>query len=256
MGDPSAIDLYLDLVKRILTNTLFKIEPDIDQDNQQVFVQEFIAHYIRGPALSLLPVARLDHLRMCIEDIVESGVPGDLIETGVWRGGATIFMRAVLRAHQATGRVVWVADSFEGLPKPDPERFPNEARMHGSALMRNRYNHFAIGLDEVRRNFAAFGLLDDNVKFLKGWFRDTLPTAPISSLALMRLDADYYDSTSDALSSLYAKLSPGGYVIVDDYGEETWTSCGKAVDDFRRAHEITEPMIRVDSKCLYWRRAA
>jgi hypothetical protein len=72
----------------------------------------------------------------------------------------------------------------------------------------------------------------------------------------MRLDGDYYESTMDALTNLYDKLSVGGYAIIDDYGEDTWTYCRKAVDDFRREHGIKEPMIRVDSKCFFWQRRA
>jgi hypothetical protein len=254
MDDDFVADDYLDHLKRVLTNTVEHDEPAVDQPHQQAFVQEFIEHYINGPALSMLPVARFDHLRVCVEDVVRRGVPGDLIETGTWRGGASIFMRAVLREHGVIDRVVWVADSFEGLPEPDAEKFPVEARMHNSPVMRRRFNRFAVSLDEVRRNFATFGLLDDNVRFLKGWFKDTLPSAPIDRLAVLRLDGDYYESTMDALTGLYAKVSPGGYTIVDDYGEDSWTYCRQAVDDYRRANGITEPMTRVDSRCYFWRR--
>jgi hypothetical protein len=254
-GDEVVADDYLDHLKRILTNTIERDEPALDQPHQQAFVQQFIEHYINGPALSMLPLARFDHLRTCIEDVISRRVPGDLIETGTWRGGASIFMRAVLREHGVTDRVVWLADSFEGLPEPDPEKFPIEARMHKSPVMERRFNRFAASLEEVQRNFASFGLLDDQVRFLEGWFKDTLPVAPISALAVLRLDGDYYESTMDALTSLYAKVSPGGYTIVDDYGEDSWTYCRQAVDDFRRANGITEPMTRVDSKCYYWRRA-
>jgi O-methyltransferase len=97
-------------------------------------------------------------------------------------------------------------------------------------------------------------MLDDQVRFLKGWFKDTLPTAPIGAIAIMRLDGDYYESTMDALVNLYDKLSVGGYAIIDDYGEDTWTYCRKAVDDFRRERNIEDAMIRVDSKCYYWQR--
>lgn len=117
------------------------------------------------------------------------------------------------------------------------------------------YNHFAAGLDEVQSNFTAYGVLDEQVRFLKGWFKDTLPAAPIGVLAIMRLDGDYYESTMDALTNLYDKLSVGGYVIIDDYGEESWTYCRKAVDDFRRECGIEEAMIHVDSKCFFWQRA-
>jgi hypothetical protein len=183
-------------------------------------------------------------------------VQGDLIETGVWRGGAVIFMRAVLKAHGITSRRIWVADSFEGLPKPDPERYPLEAKAQSGPVMQKLYRNFAAGLDEVKQNFAAFGLLDGQVEFLKGWFKDTLPTAPIDKLALIRLDGDFYESTIDCLRYLYDHLSLGGYVIVDDYGVDTWTYCRKAVDEFRLERGIEDPIIWVDSQCSYWRRTS
>jgi hypothetical protein len=254
-NDDRAVGLYLDLLKKSLTNTLYAIEPDTDQDNESRFVHGFIRHYIQGPAVSMLPLARLDNLRSCIADVVAANVPGDLIETGVWRGGATIFMRATLKALGVTDRIVWVADSFEGLPEPDAEQYPVEARTHQGTVMTKFYQRFAVGLDEVRANFAAYGLLDEQVRFLRGWFKDTLPTAPIAALAILRLDGDYHESTSDALRNLYPRLSVGGYAIIDDYGEESWTYCRKAVDDYRRDHAIAEPMTQVDSKCFFWRRA-
>ncbi|HEX3870365.1 MAG TPA: TylF/MycF/NovP-related O-methyltransferase, partial [Pirellulales bacterium] len=147
-------------------------------------------------------------------------------------------------------------DSFEGLPTPDAEKFPIEAKAHSGPVMKKIYQNFAVTIDDVKANFTRFGLLDDQVRFLKGWFKDTLPTAPIERLAVLRLDGDYYESTMDALTSLYDKLSPGGYVIVDDFGEETWTYCRRAVEDFRRQRGIAEPLVRVDSKCYYWQRSA
>src|ERR1700716_3944242 len=113
--------IYLELLKKALTNTLFSREPDLEKATQAEFMLGFIDHYVKGPAISMLPLVRLDHLQQCIIDVMQCGVLGDLIETGVWRGGATIFMRGVLRAY-ASDRRVWVADSFEGLPEPDAER--------------------------------------------------------------------------------------------------------------------------------------
>jgi hypothetical protein len=184
------MELYLDLLKRSLTNTIFTSEPDIDDDEFR-FTMDFASHYINSDAVSMLPLARVDNIRSCIEDILSSGIPGDLIETGVWRGGASIFMRGVLKAHGVTDRLVWVADSFEGLPEPDPEQFPLEAKVQTGPVMQKAYHNFAVGLEEVKRNFAAYGLLDNQVRFLKGWFKDTLPSAPIGPLALMRLDGDF-----------------------------------------------------------------
>ncbi|WP_442756459.1 TylF/MycF/NovP-related O-methyltransferase [Methylocystis sp. JAN1] len=251
-----AVELYLNLLKRSLTNTLFEEEPDADNPNQTSYVSGFISHYIRGFAISMLPIARFDNLQSCILDTIDKGVPGDLIETGVWRGGATIFMRAMLKAYGVNDKRVWVADSFQGLPEPDAEKFPVEANFHNSKIMKSYYNNFAVSLEEVAANFKAYDMLDDQVKFLKGWFRDSLPTAPIEKLSIIRLDGDYYESTMDGLINLYDKLSIGGYVIVDDYGEDAWTNCRQAVDEFRTNRKIEDPLLRVDSRCYYWRRTS
>lgn len=249
-----ASDLYLDLLKRVLTDTLFAGEPDVNAPPER-FLVDFVRHYIRGPALSMLPIARLDNLQACIADVVARGVAGDLIEAGVWRGGAAIFMRAVLRALAVEDRTVWVADSFEGLPVPDAARFPREAAAHRGSVATEAFRHFAVPIETVRENFRRFGLLDGQVRFLEGWFADTLPVAPIERLAVLRLDADYFQSTMDGLVHLYDRLSVGGYVIVDDYGETEWTYCREAVDAFRAERAITEPLIAVDRRCSYWQRA-
>jgi Macrocin-O-methyltransferase (TylF) len=248
-----AKELYLDLLKGSLTNTLYGAEPNADGD-QSLYVREFVHHYIDAPAVSMLPLARMANLQECVVDVIRRQIPGDLIETGVWRGGATIFMRAILKAYGVTDRMVWAADSFEGLPEPDPEKFPVESKFHRDPLMKEYYRNFAAGLPEVKRNFAAYGLLDNQVEFLQGWFKDTLPHAPIAKLAVMRLDGDYYESTMDALTGLYDKLSVGGYVIIDDYGQEAWTYCRQAVDEFRSRRGITDEKLKVDSSCCFWQR--
>jgi hypothetical protein len=255
--DQGAKALYLDLpmLKRVLTNTTLSAEPDADNPRQDIYVGKFISHYIDGSAISMLPVVRLDNIQACIDSVLADGVPGDFIETGVWRGGATIFMRAALKAAGVTDRTVWVADSFEGLPEPDATQFPAEAKFHNGVVAKTAFKHFAAGLEEVQGNFRRFDLLDAQVAFLPGWFKDTLPTAPIGALAIARLDGDYYESTRDALVNLYDKLSPGGFLIIDDYGETAW-ACKRAVDEFREARGIIEPLIRVDSKCYYWRKAS
>jgi hypothetical protein len=251
METPAA--LYLDLLKRSLTNTIFATEPDIDDDEFR-FTLLRAEHYVRSSAVSMLPLARFDNMQQCVAAILRDDVPGDLIEAGVWRGGAAIFLRGALKAFGARDRLVWAADSFAGLPEPDADRFPLEARAQSGPVIQKEYDNLAAGLDEVKRNFAAYGLLDEGVRFLKGWFKDTLPSAPIHALSLIRLDGDFYESTRDGLVSLYDRLSIGGFVIVDDYGEDSWTYCRKAVDEFRAERQIVDPLIAVDSKCSYWRR--
>jgi O-methyltransferase len=199
-------------------------------------------------AHTMVSMARLDNLQVCVERIITENVPGDLIETGVLRGGCSILMRAVLKAYEVTDRCVWVADSFEGLPPPNPDKYPADV---GATW--HTYLGGDVGVDAVRRNFDRYGLLDDQVRFLKGWFRDTLPSAPLERLALIRMDGDLYESTMDALVPLYPKLSPGGYLIIDDY---SLPMCRKAVEDYRDANSITEPIVPIDGDSAYWRRAA
>jgi hypothetical protein len=197
-------------------------------------------------AHTMIGLKRLDNLQFCVEDVLRRHIPGDLIETGVWRGGSCIFMRALLAVHGDPNRRVFVADSFAGLPPPDAEKYPADRGGREFEL-----SLLAVSQEEVKDNFAKYGLLDDRVIFLKGWFKDTLPTAPVQQLAVMRLDGDMYESTMDALNALYAKLSGGGYCIIDDYA---LPGCRKAVDDFRTTHHITVPLTTVDWSCVYWQK--
>nr|WP_281722828.1 TylF/MycF/NovP-related O-methyltransferase [Nitrosomonas nitrosa] len=190
---------------------------------------------------------RLANLRVLTETVVADNVPGDLIETGVWRGGACILMRAVLYAHNVSDRYIWVADSFEGLPRANELQYPADA---GSDF--HTYAQLAVSLNEVKDNFRAYGLLDEQVKFLKGWFKETLPTAPIDRLALMRLDGDMYESTMDALTNLYPKLSHQGYVIIDDY--HVVPACKAAVTDYCDRHGIKPEIVEIDGVGVYWRK--
>ncbi len=200
-------------------------------------------------AETMIGLKRLDNIHYCMSEIIRNGIPGDVIETGVWRGGACIFMRAVLAVAGDTERRVWVADSFEGLPKASVAADTEDA-FSSSAW---EWNQLSVSLEAVRGNFAKYGLLDDQVQFLKGWFKDTLPAAPIERLSLLRLDGDMYESTWDAISVLYPKLSPGGYAIVDDYS--TWPACKQAVDDYRRQNGISDPIIAIDKPGVFWQKS-
>jgi O-methyltransferase len=199
---------------------------------------------------SMIGLRRMDNIQHCIEAVVRDDVPGDLIETGVWRGGATIFMRGVLKAYGDASRTVWVADSFQGLPAPDPARYPADA---GDTFYKQ--SGLSVGVEQVKHNFERYGLLDDQVRFLVGWFKDTLPNAPIEQLALLRLDGDLYESTWQAIESLYPKLAPGGFCIVDDYGDLV-AQCQRAIHDYRDAHGITEEIVDIDGIGAYWRKGA
>jgi O-methyltransferase len=154
---------------------------------------------------TMIGLRRLDNLQFCVEDVLERNVPGDLIETGVWRGGSVILMRAILKIHGVEDRIVRAADSFEGMPVPDAKTYPADA---GADL--SDFEILRASLEQVQANFSRFGLLDDQVRLLRGWFRETFPSAPIERLAILRLDGDLYESTLVALNALYPRVSLGG----------------------------------------------
>jgi Macrocin-O-methyltransferase (TylF) len=246
----SVRDLYLDLMKRTLTNFIYQ-DPNVAPWQKPGFDPEVRAAGRDWPrdAHTMIGLRRLDNIQACVEDVLARGVPGDLVETGVWRGGASIFMRAILKAHDVTDRTVWLADSFAGLPPPDAARYPADTddRHHEEPVL-------AVSLAQVQDHFMRYGLLDEQVRFLPGWFAETLPAAPIARLAVLRLDGDMYGSTIEALAALYPKLSAGGYVIVDDY--LVIPACRQAVTDFRAAHGIDDPIREIDWAGVCWRREA
>jgi O-methyltransferase len=196
-------------------------------------------------AETMMGLARMDHLLNCLLAVLRRKVPGDLAEIGVWRGGVGIMMRAALRALGETSRKVWLADSFQGHPHPDARQYPAD-----KDDPHRLYPELSVSLDTVKQNFERYGLNDDQSCYLPGWYRDTLPKAPIKSIALLHLDCDMYESNMVALRNLYPRMSPGGYVIIDDYGAVA--GCRLAVDDFRREQGIDIELQHVDWTAVCW----
>lgn len=241
--------LYLDLMKRVLTNVIYRDAPVAWFEGKPDFA---VTHPERGAlwpniAHTMVGLHRLDNVQFCLERVLSDGVPGDFIETGVWRGGVCFFARAFFRAHAVRDRTVWVADSFQGVPTTSAGSHPMDREL----ALHTRNDVLAVSQEAVRENFRRYGLLDDRVAFLSGWFADTLPQAPIDRLAVIRLDGDLYRSTMDGLTHLYPKLSPGGYVIVDDYGIP---GCAAAVHEYREKQGIDDEMCFIDAYSVYWRR--
>ena len=198
---------------------------------------------------TMVGLVRLRDLRACVEQVLRDGVPGDLIETGVWRGGTALYMRAVLAAHADTERRVWLADSFAGLPVPD-DQHPHDGAMAPMIPPSNVF--LGVPREEVEALFRRHGLLDDRVRFVEGWFADTLAALSAETWSVIRLDGDLYSSTMEALDALYPRLSPGGFCVIDDYGLDC---CRAAVADFRERHAITEPIVEIDWTGARWRKA-
>ena len=272
-------DRYLWLLKRALTNLIYP------EDEQRLWLlsgpagppavpptQEYLrdiryrdpegdAHLRRAKRIgrvihrqpgryshTMIGLQGLTAIERAAEDLFREGVPGDFVDAGTCRGGAAIFMRALQTAFGESQRRVWVADTFTGVPA-STSVVDIDA---GVDLSTPRYPWLAASEDTVRDNFRTYELLDDAVRFLPGLFADTLPGAPIEQIALLRLDADLYSSTFDALSALYDRVADNGVVIVDDYGGIE--SCRQAVDTFRTERGITAPLHRINWTEVWWRK--
>jgi hypothetical protein len=263
-------EAYLDLMELALTGVLIEDPPIVTDAHRSIFrsiaksitpdsdpTEAEMARFqyswrekgLDWPsrAFTMIGLKRLRNFRSLIGRAIEEGVAGDILETGVWRGGASIMARAVLRAWGETGRRVIAADSFEGLPPADPAyALDAQSKLHEQAEL-------AVSLETVQANFGKFGLLDAQVVFLKGWFRDTMPNAPVSRLAVLRLDGDMYESTLDPLKHLYDKISVGGWVIVDDY---FIPACKAAVSDFLGARGLGPAIHDIDGMGVYFQKTA
>ncbi|HTH52489.1 MAG TPA: TylF/MycF family methyltransferase [Edaphobacter sp.] len=241
--------MYLDMVQRCLINVIYE-DPNQDRWSPHVYRSQLreLGRDWPSQAHSMIGNARMTNLRMIAEHVIQQGIPGDFIETGVWRGGACILMRAVLKAYGVTDRLVWAADSFCGLPKPNPEVAADAGDQH------HTFTELAVSLEQVQENFRKYDLLDGQVRFLKGWFSETLPEAPIERLAILRLDGDMYESTMDALAALYDKVVPGGFVIVDDYGAVA--GCQRAIHDFRASRGIEALIQPIDGCGVFWQKGS
>lgn len=243
-------DRYLQLMRDCLTGSIYE-DPPLKVLGTESFDPTLREYGWDWPSIahSMIGRKRMDNLRLLTERVLFDHVPGDLIETGVWRGGACIYMRAILEAYGIKNRRVWVADSFEGLPPPDAENYPADT---GDVF--HTYRELAVPLEVVQHNFKRYFLLDEHVMFLKGWFRDTLPSSQTGPLAILRMDGDMYESTIDALNNLYDRVSLGGYIIVDDY--RVVEGCRHAVDDFRTRRGIHDAIVEIDGVGIYWQKTA
>lgn len=250
---PETNGLYLDLLAKSLRNSIYG--ESVVEAKINGFLQRVRHPYLTrrgtivwpGKAHTMLSEKGLANVRYLMERALSDGVSGDFIETGVWRGGTCILMRGVLEAHGIKTRRVFVADSFAGLPKPNPDAYPADKR---DKLF--QFSELAVSLDQVKENFGKYGLLNEQVVFLEGLFSETLPRLTDEKFAIIRLDGDMYESTMDALTNLYDRLSPGGYCIVDDYGG--LRNCRKAVHDFLDSRSLRPTIKPVDDTVVWWQK--
>jgi O-methyltransferase len=200
--------------------------------------------------LSMVPGRCLVVLGHQVDELLKAGVDGAFVECGVWRGGAAFVIADRLRRAKSD-RLVWMVDSFEGLPAP--------TKADGSAALAYAkdtanpayYDNCSASIEEVEASAKRLKLTDQ-VKLVKGWFDDTLPDTreKIGPIAMLRIDADWYQSVRCCLDQLYEQVSPGGLVILDDY--YTWDGCTLAVHDFLSERQL--PLRIRENGCAFFRK--
>jgi len=200
-----------------------------------------------GFSHSMIGMKRMSSLISCLDVVRKNGISGELIECGVWRGGASIMMAAYNEMYKLNKKI-FVADSFQGLPK---STYKQDLKMD---LSSDKYPELAVSLDEVKKNFRIYNLLNENIIFLEGWFKDTLSKLDGElEISFLRLDGDLYESTMNILDSLYDKVVPGGIIFVDDFSIK---NCREAVYDFLEKRNLKQPDIKkVDWTGIYWIKA-
>lgn len=250
---------YLDLLKLSLCDLVGADTRMVAKDEHGVFSRRLedeqqLTWRVDGSdwplnALTMVGLRRLDDLQARVEQLVADRIEGDLIEAGAWRGGASILMRATLDS-LADDRELWVADSFQGFPQPEPGTVDDTLETDVGAI-----DYFAPGLEAVQGYFERFGV-GDRVRFVPGFFEETMAGLGGRRWALIRLDADGYNATRLALDTLYGGLARGGYVVIDDYFTPGLDVCRDAVDGFRSDQGIKDEITRVDWAGAVWRKTA
>lgn len=214
-----------------------------------------------GNAASMAGSRRIDNYAALVATCIQDGVQGHVIETGVWKGGASFVAAKVIELlGQAASRTVYLCDSFSGIPKAfkggKSGINSQDSKAHNLEILNDN------AVERVNHSAALFGLDMSHLKFEVGYFNESLPALvarePSVRFSVVRLDGDTYFSTMDALSVLYPRLNAGGFIIIDDYID--WAGCREAVDEYRTTHGITEPIILVPHKTdeltrgVYWRK--
>ena len=257
---PNAASEYLGFFRDVLLNRIWAPGPHL-MDGRRMPAGD--------QAVSMAGQRRLDSFAAQVAQAVEDGVAGHVIETGTWRGGASFMAAKTLELMGDALRRVYLCDSFKGIPPQDTyetsssEPMPLEIRGAYSdrwAHTMNLLNHNSA--ERVKRDAAAFGLDVGRLRFVEGFFNESIPrllaAAPDLRFAVVRLDGDTFRSTYETIELLYPRLSDGGFLIVDDY--MGWTTCRTAINMWREKHNVTEPIIVVPHgefdiiNGVYWRK--
>jgi len=218
-----------------------EIFPDLEDD--------FLPFYRAVAEFTMTSVERIYALYKAVPYVHARGIPGDIVECGVWRGGSTMLVALLLIELQDHERLLYLYDTYSGMSDPGSQ----DVDIHGNAVIDNwraiqndRDSPLLCfsTLAEVQENMATTGFPASRVVYVEGKVEETLPRAAPGSIAILRLDTDWYSSTARELQSLYPRVSPGGVVIIDDYGH--WRGARAAVDEYFSADAAAPLLHRID----------
>lgn len=231
-----------------------------------LFLAKTLREYWRAPNVARLFFRVLPYTMVSFERLsntytlalrlIEKKTQGAFVECGVWRGGAAGVMAAAA-AQKKEKRQVWLFDSFEGLPEPTSQDGARAKEYAGGKVSGTLASiEKCVGpLEDVRHLFfRILRLQGDTVHIEQGWFQDTLAAAreKVGPIALLRMDADWYESTKCILENLFDNVVEGGYIIIDDY--YCWEGCKKAVDEFLAKRNTSYRIVRVDREGAYFQK--
>jgi len=217
----------------------YNFAPDLSHEQEEIISS--------ARPYTLTSVERMIALSNAITHIVKNNIPGDIVECGVWRGGSMMLTALTLISHQDTDRTLHLYDTFEGMSPPTNDDVGFDDRTAQSQLDDDPGMTGVgckAGIDEVRTNLESTNYPARNIRYIKGRVEETIPQHVPESIAVLRLDTDWYESTRHELEHLYPRLSPGGFLIVDDYGH--WKGARKAVDEYFEKRNEQPYLHRID----------
>ena len=234
------------MIKKLISKLL---KPEVTDNTQYAdFTQDDweIINFVRP--YTMTSVERLKSLSDAVNYVVENNIEGDFVECGTWKGGSVMCMQKKLMRLNQNDRKFWVFDTYEGMPEPDDvdKNFNKTAaqQLLDAEEKDNSLTWAYSNYEETTGNILSTGYPAEKMNFVKGLVEDTIPQTQIESIALLRLDTDWYSSTKFELENLYPKLVKGGVLIIDDYGH--WEGCKKAVDEYFKLNKIPVFMSRID----------
>jgi len=181
--------------------------------------------------------------------VINSNLPGSIVECGVWRGGTMMAVAQLLKLHEKFNRDLYLFDTFEGMPSPGESDIDFRGRTaKKDFLAKKRTNDSSdwcyASLADVQANLESVGYLKSKVHYVVGKVEDTVPARAPETISILRLDTDWYESTKHEIIHLYPRLVPGGVLIIDDYGH--WQGARKAVDEYFLENKVPILLNRID----------